>query len=164
MRRFRTYFSSFPRRRESISSEARTSCGSEVMDPRLRGDDGRGRIALIMALVVLLAPGSVVARAGAPTSEAELGRAVYTNCIACHGERGQGGFAPPLAGSATLKEDHAAIVHVVAGSVNMPPFGEQLSDDEIAAVLNHVRNSWGNRAAPITPADVAAIEAQLAGN
>jgi hypothetical protein len=32
---------SFPRRRESIFSDARASCGSEGMDPRLRGDDGR---------------------------------------------------------------------------------------------------------------------------
>jgi mono/diheme cytochrome c family protein len=115
-----------------------------------------GRIA-ILALI------PVIAAAALPTSEAELGRAVYSNCAGCHGESGQGGFAPPLAGSATLKEDQAAIIHVVAGSVNMPSFGEQLSDAEIAAVLNHVRNSWGNKAAPIKPADVAAVEQQLSG-
>ncbi len=34
---------SFPRRRGSIFSEARTTCGSEVMDPRLRGND-EGRV------------------------------------------------------------------------------------------------------------------------
>lgn len=115
-----------------------------------------GRIA-----VLVLIP--VVAAAGLPANEAELGRAIYSNCTGCHGAAGQGGFAPPLVGSATLKEDQAAIIHVVAGSVNMPPFGEQLSDAEIAAVLNHVRNSWGNKAAPIKAADVAAIQRQLAG-
>ncbi len=114
-------------------------------------------------LLLLVALGPAVVAASLPANEAELGRAVYTNCVACHGDRGQGGFAPSLVGSATVKEDQAAIIHVVAGSVNMPPFGEQLSDAEIAAVLNHVRNSWGNQAAPINPADVAAIEQQLAG-
>jgi cytochrome c oxidase cbb3-type subunit 2 len=43
----------------------------------------------------------------------------------------------------------------------MPPFGDQLSPAEIAAVLNHVRNSWGNKAEPIGAADVAAVERQL---
>ena len=116
-----------------------------------------------LLLLPLVALGPAVVAAGLPANEAELGRAVYTNCVACHGERGQGGFAPPLVGSATLREDQAAIVHVVSGSVNMPPFGEQLSDAEIAAVLNHVRNSWGNKAAPIRPGDVAVIERQLGG-
>jgi cytochrome c oxidase cbb3-type subunit II len=119
-----------------------------------------GRSAIIVAALAL---GPLIAAMAAPATEAELGRAVYTNCAGCHGERGQGGFAPPLAGSPTVKEDQAAIVRVVAGSVNMPPFGEQLSDVEIAAVLNHVRNSWGNKAAPIRAADVAAIERQLGG-
>ena len=117
-----------------------------------------GRIAI---LALALVP--VIVAAALPTSEAELGRAVYSNCAGCHGAAGQGAFAPPLAGSATLKEDQAAIIHVVAGSVNMPPFGEQLSDAEIAAVLNHVRNSWGNKAPPIKAADVAATSKQLAG-
>lgn len=34
--------SSFPRRREPINSGVRASCGSENMDPRLRGDDKKG--------------------------------------------------------------------------------------------------------------------------
>ena len=28
----------------------------------------------------------------------------------------------------------------------MPPFAQDLSDEQIADVLNFVRNSWGNRA------------------
>ena len=27
----------------------------------------------------------------------------------------------------------------------MPPFADQLKDDEIAAVINHERSSWGNK-------------------
>ena len=36
----------------------------------------------------------------------------------------------------------------------------QLSDADIADIANHERSSWGNRAAPVTPAQVAAIRAK----
>ncbi len=36
----------------------------------------------------------------------------------------------------------------------MPPFAQQSSDEDIAAVLTYVRNSWGNRAPAVSPADV----------
>jgi mono/diheme cytochrome c family protein len=36
----------------------------------------------------------------------------------------------------------------------MPPFGTLLSDDEVAAVLTYIRNSWGNHAAPVGAAQV----------
>jgi mono/diheme cytochrome c family protein len=37
----------------------------------------------------------------------------------------------------------------------MPPFAQKLSDEDIAAVLTYVRNSWGNRAPAVSPAEVA---------
>ena len=40
------------------------------------------------------------------------------------------------------------------GQVPMTPFGGLLSDNEVAAVLTFVRNSFGNKAEPITPAAV----------
>jgi mono/diheme cytochrome c family protein len=40
------------------------------------------------------------------------------------------------------------------GSVPMTPFGGLLKDDEIAAVLTFVRNSFGNQAAPVDPVQV----------
>jgi len=36
----------------------------------------------------------------------------------------------------------------------MPPFGQDLSDQEIAAVVSYVRQSWGNHALPVSPAEV----------
>jgi mono/diheme cytochrome c family protein len=36
----------------------------------------------------------------------------------------------------------------------MPPFSQDLSDNEIAAVVSYVRQSWGNHAAPVSPAEV----------
>ncbi|MEP6845723.1 MAG: cytochrome c [Panacibacter sp.] len=40
------------------------------------------------------------------------------------------------------------------GQVPMTPFGGMLNDDEVAAVLTYVRNSFGNNAAPVSPVKV----------
>lgn len=37
----------------------------------------------------------------------------------------------------------------------MPGYAKQPSDDEIAAVTNYIRNSWGNAGLLVTPAQVA---------
>ena len=39
------------------------------------------------------------------------------------------------------------------GLVPMTPFGGMLNDQEMAAVLTLVRNSFGNQAAAVTPAE-----------
>jgi mono/diheme cytochrome c family protein len=36
----------------------------------------------------------------------------------------------------------------------MPSFGWQLKDDQIAAVLTYIRNSWGDAAAAVSADDV----------
>jgi mono/diheme cytochrome c family protein len=36
----------------------------------------------------------------------------------------------------------------------MPPYGQVLNNDEIAAVATFLRQSWGNAAAPVSPLDV----------
>ncbi len=36
----------------------------------------------------------------------------------------------------------------------MPEFGWLLKDDEVAAVLTYIRNSWGNVAPAVTAAEV----------
>jgi cytochrome c oxidase cbb3-type subunit 2 len=38
----------------------------------------------------------------------------------------------------------------------MPASAGQLSDEEVAAVLNHERTSWGNQAPPVKPDDLIA--------
>ncbi|MFJ4445300.1 c-type cytochrome [Pseudomonas sp. NPDC089422] len=82
-----------------------------------------------------------------------------TRCASCHGldGKGQAEWMPPLAGatSALARENASAInitlngsQRIVAAGVpdayRMPAFREQLSDQEIAAVLSFVRSSWGN--------------------
>jgi mono/diheme cytochrome c family protein len=76
---------------------------------------------------------------------------------------------PPLAGSEWVNGDPARLVSImingaqgpmqVAGkSYNniMPPFGF-LRDEDITEVVNHIRSSFGNQAAPVTPKDVSAV-------
>ena len=101
-------------------------------------------------------------------------------CAACHQATGSGapGQCPPLAGSDwVLAKDPARIIRIVqlgAGgpitvkgvdlvpSVVMPPLGSALPvDDDLAAVLTYVRQSWGNKAVGVTPAQVKKVRAEI---
>lgn len=90
------------------------------------------------------------------------------NCAACHGATGTGvpGAFPPLANdpvvTAPNPAQHIAVVlHGLHGkAINgtpyssvMPPF-PQLSNADIAAIIDHERTSWGNHAPTITPDQV----------
>ena len=107
-----------------------------------------------------------------PAAWAVLGEQVYGNkCSACHQLTGQGlpGVFPPLKGSTVVTaadptEHIRTVLRGLAGkAINgvaygaaMPAFADQLSDEEIAAVLSYERNSWGNQAPPVKPEDVVA--------
>jgi mono/diheme cytochrome c family protein len=98
------------------------------------------------------------------------GAAVYAqNCQSCHGATGSGVPAtfPALAGDPVVNgtdgDAHIRIVlHGLAGksiggakfAAQMPAFAAQLSDEAIAAVIDHERTSWGNRAPIVTPEEV----------
>jgi mono/diheme cytochrome c family protein len=100
---------------------------------------------------------------------AATGLQLYTtNCSACHGATGTGvpGAFPPLAGDAVVTakdpKGHIEVVlhglhgKTIAGNAyasQMPPFA-QLSDNDVAAIIDHERTSWGNSAPTITPDDV----------
>ncbi|MEQ9591526.1 MAG: cytochrome c [Cyclobacteriaceae bacterium] len=99
------------------------------------------------------------------------GREIYTNnCLTCHMGSGEGieGVYPPLAKSDYLMADkNRSIQQILEGSIGtmtvngvkyngfMTPFN--LTDQEVSDVLNYVRNSWGNKGEPITPAEVKAL-------
>lgn len=103
--------------------------------------------------------------------DAERGAKLYEqHCAQCHGAQGQGvaGAYPPLAGNrAVTMASTANLVHAVrnggfapstAGNprpFGMPPFVLVLNDADIAAVLTHIRTSWGNQAAGVTELEVA---------
>jgi len=91
------------------------------------------------------------------------GKAIYTGkggCFGCHGAAGEGvATFPALAGSAIAKgpaADHLKIVVSGKAGTAMAAYGNQLNDLELAAVITYERNSWGNNASIVQPADVKA--------
>lgn len=107
------------------------------------------------------------------------GAALFASrCAACHQASGGGlpGVFPPLAGSEWVNGDihtlSAAVLHGISGKLTvkgqtyngvMPTFGPQISDAELAAVLTHVRKSWGNHAGPVSAEVVASVRRATAG-
>src|SRR5947209_6424175 len=90
------------------------------------------------------------------------GEKVYAaNCVACHQASGKGlpPAFPPLDGSKIAtgaKPEHIDMVLNGKPNTAMAAFGKQLSDTEIAAVITYERNSWGNKAGEVQPAEVKA--------
>ena len=90
------------------------------------------------------------------------GENVYAaNCVACHQASGKGmpPAFPPLDGSKIAtgaKPGHIDMVLNGKPNTAMAAFGKQLSDTEIAAVITYERNSWGNKAGEVQPAEVKA--------
>lgn len=80
----------------------------------------------------------------------ERGEQVYdTFCTACHQADGQGipGAFKPLVGSPITTgpaDAHIATVMNGVPGTAMAPFGSQLGDVDIAAVVTYERNAWGN--------------------
>ena len=109
---------------------------------------------------------------------AEKGAKLYEqHCAQCHGDKGQGvaNAYPALAGNrAVLMAQTANLVQIVlAGGYapatvgnprpyGMPPFVLVLNDNDIAALLTHLRSAWGNQASAVTPLEVNRIRANQA--
>ena len=113
-----------------------------------------------------------------PATVAERGLKVYDrHCATCHGEQGQGapGIYPALAGNRAvlLGEPTNLVQALLYGGYGpattghprpfgMPPFVLELDDRDIAAVLTHTLNQWGNQAGEVTPLQVNRIRAASA--
>ncbi|GJM11550.1 MAG: nitrite reductase [Lysobacteraceae bacterium] len=97
------------------------------------------------------------------------GAALYgQHCQACHQPNGQGlaGAFPPLAGSDFLLADPERAIDIVVNGLNGPirvnnvdysgvmPAMSYLTDAEVAAILTHTLNSWGNDGGSIAVAQV----------
>jgi mono/diheme cytochrome c family protein len=98
------------------------------------------------------------------------GSTIYKDhCAACHGPQGEGaaGAYPALAGARQLTMASSTnVVRVIVDGgfaptthgnprpYGMPPFGQSLSNAEIADVATFVRNAWGNDAGTVSELDV----------
>ena len=110
------------------------------------------------------------------------GKEIYVRegfCNTCHQPDGKGlatsGF-PPLTGTNWVVGNDTRLIKLVLkglhgpievhgkkypGQVPMTPFGGMLKDDEVAAVLTYVRNSFGNKASAISPNKVKEVRAAI---
>jgi len=98
------------------------------------------------------------------------GKETYsTYCQSCHMEQGEGleGVFPPLAKSDYLMADKKRTIRQIINGISGPikvngisyegemP-GYPLSDEEVADLMNFIRNSFGNKGGATTTAEVAA--------
>ncbi|HSF44529.1 MAG TPA: PVC-type heme-binding CxxCH protein [Chitinophagaceae bacterium] len=112
------------------------------------------------------------------------GKEIYLrdgSCATCHQPDGKGlvaaGF-PPLAGSTWVTGSEERLIKSVLkglygpievngkkypGQVPMTPFEGMLKDEEMASVLTYVRNSFGNKSAPVTALKVKEVRAAVKG-
>ena len=114
----------------------------------------------------------------APAAHAVNGARLYEqHCEKCHGHDGQGvaNAYPALAGNraVTMKPTVNLVQIVLNGGYapatqgnprpfGMPPFVLVLGDGDVAAVLTHIRTSWGNQASAVTPLEVNRLHANNA--
>ncbi len=139
-------------------------------------DSEKGRVWRIVYVgenkkaAVATSPASVAA--SAPSSDETHGAQLFQQaCAVCHMADGGGvpGMQPAVAGSAVVAGEPATLVKLILRGADaalpanrkiysnqMPPF-PTWPDADVAAVLTYVRRTYGNGAAAITPAQVAAL-------
>ena len=83
-------------------------------------------------------------------------------CQACHMPSGEGaagaGSYPSLANDPALGDYGYPAYIVVFGKRAMPPFGDMMSNDQVAAVVNYLRTHFGNNYLnKVTPEEIQAI-------
>lgn len=88
-----------------------------------------------------------------------------TYCSTCHGASGTGvaHTIPALAGNSNvIAKDARNLIHILHNGARtptleerqpyvMPAYKEILTEEQMIALINYLRQSWGNQAAPITP-------------
>jgi mono/diheme cytochrome c family protein len=106
------------------------------------------------------------------------GKIVYfTNCLGCHGDKGQGvkGVFPPLAKADFIADVPATIRTTLKGikgkmMVNGEMYDSEmdgyahLTDQEITDLMNYVQNSWGNRARMTGINQIKSIRTEMSNN
>jgi mono/diheme cytochrome c family protein len=112
----------------------------------------------------------------------QKGRELYSKegfCATCHQPDGRGvqasGF-PPLANSKWVVEDPNRLIKLTLngimgpievagkkyeGKTPMIPYAGLMKDEEVAAVLSYIRNSFSNKAPFIKPQDVKKVRAEI---
>jgi mono/diheme cytochrome c family protein len=146
-----------------LSRAGSTTIGAPFGPMKAVVDDSLSRLPAsdIQDIVAYLQTATPAKTSVAP-SAAELpsgnnGAQLYANnCARCHGGNGEGvaNNFPNLAHNQAVWDGPADnLIGMILGGYapwhvnqsSMPAFGQSLSDDQIAAIANYVRTSWGNK-------------------
>jgi mono/diheme cytochrome c family protein len=109
-----------------------------------------------------------------PKKVMDNGKKVYdTYCLPCHQQDGSGvpNMTPTLIKTTWVTGDKTKLVQVILKGLkgvevdgetyeNVMAPHDYLTDQEIADVTTYIRNSFGNKASMLTPAEVKAIRAK----
>ena len=123
-----------------------------------------------MAAHLKALPRAAAPRPGIGSAAGARGPTLYReHCADCHGADGAGspGAWPALAGNRALSQPQAdnliatvldgGYAPVTAGNPRphgMPPYGHLLDDGDVAALLSHLRATWGGGASAVSPQQV----------
>lgn len=135
-------------------------------------------LAAIATYIKSLKPGPSYQSSAPAPAAMKAGGAIYADaCTGCHRVQAKGSprMFPPLAGSAAVQQlDPTGVVRVIlAGGrtaptltrpsfQSMPSFAWKLNDQQVADVATYVRNSWGNKAEPVSVDLVTQLRGKLA--
>ena len=121
-------------------------------------------------------PVVAVAVANVDPAVMAAGKQAFMTCMACHGANAEGTvIAPPLAQSNWVNGPVENLIRIqlrglqgpitVSGKKYAPPAPMMAlphqTDEQIAAVLTYVRNSFGNSAPAVTPEQVKALRGEV---
>ena len=103
---------------------------------------------VVAAFVILLFVNEPAQPAPVPAAgTADTGAAIFaTRCASCHGADGGGSFGPALGGGVVVgrfPDPADEIAVVVDGRGSMPSFADSLTEEQIAAVVEHTRTGLG---------------------
>lgn len=119
----------------------------------------RGTYGIVLA-TVLIACGSMVSFGLA----ADPSVLYIAHCSSCHQPDGRGlrEFAALARNETVLGDPQALAALILNGRGRMPPYRHVLDDEDIAAILSHIRRSFGNDAEPIEEELVSEVRAETA--
>jgi mono/diheme cytochrome c family protein len=138
-----------------------------------------GDLAAIAEYLKSLPPKTAPPAKPPPRTQMQRGEAVFVAyCSACHLSLSVTDGAkdyPPLAGNTLVQgRKPETVLRIVLEGLQSPQTGNAktgysmpsfvaLSDDHIADVATYIRNTWGNRASPVSKSDVVRLRKALRG-
>ena len=131
----------------------------------------------LAAIAIYLKSYPAVAETKPPMPDAKqmaAGQAVFVaRCTVCHTQTSAQGYPTLVSNTLVQGRDPSTVLRIIlqgaqsAKTVNKPaafsmPAFPVLSDQELADVATYIRNSWGNRANPVSAGDVKTFRKSLA--